>query len=128
MQNALAEFDPVFAEMEFSKEIYRSAAEDFIDSYRDRAQNPRMGLGHGVGLAVHDVGDYSTPVEPGMVFVIEPQFRVPEENIYVRLEDMIVVTEDGVDVITDVFPRDIESIEAIMREEGLLQKFDFKLD
>jgi len=128
MQNALAEFDPVFAEMEFSKDIYRSAAEDFIDSYRDRAQNPRMGLGHGVGLAVHDVGDYSTPVEPGMVFVIEPQFRVPEENIYVRLEDMIVITEDGVDVITDIFPRDIDGIEALMREEGMLQKVDFKMD
>ncbi|WP_176719419.1 M24 family metallopeptidase [Rhodohalobacter halophilus] len=128
MLNALEEFDSVFAEMEFSKSIYRQAAEDFIDSYRQRAQNPRMGLGHGVGLAVHDVGDYSTPVEPGMVFVIEPQFRVPEENIYVRLEDMIVVTEDGVEVITDFVPRDIEGIEALMREEGLLQKFDFKLD
>jgi Xaa-Pro aminopeptidase len=128
MRNALDQFDPVFADMEFSKEIFRQAAEDFIDSYRQRLENPRMGLGHGVGLAVHDVGDYSAPIEPGMVFVIEPQFRVPEENIYVRLEDMIVVTENGVDVITDIFPRDIECIEALMREEGMLQKFDFKLD
>ncbi|MDZ7754800.1 Xaa-Pro peptidase family protein [Rhodohalobacter sp.] len=128
MQNALNQFDPVFADMEFSKEIYRQAAEDFIESYRQRLDNPRMGLGHGVGLAVHDVGDYSTPVEPGMVFVIEPQFRVPEENIYVRLEDMIVVTEDGVEVITDFVPRDIEGIEALMREEGMLQKVDIKLD
>jgi len=87
-----------------------------------------MGLGHGVGLAVHDVGDYSVPVEPGMVFVIEPQFRVPEENIYVRLEDMIVVTEDGVEIITDHVPRDIEGIEALMHEEGMLQKFDVKLE
>jgi len=128
MQNALNQFEPVFADMEFSKELYRQAAEDFIDSYRQRLDNPRMGLGHGVGLAVHDVGDYSTPVEPGMVFVIEPQFRVPEENIYVRLEDMIVVTEDGVEIITDHVPRDIEGVEALMREEGMLQKFDIKLD
>jgi len=81
-----------------------------------------------VGLAVHDVGDYSTPVEPGMVFVIEPQFRVPDENIYVRLEDMIVVTEESVEVITDFVPRDIEGIEALMKEEGMLQKFDFTLE
>jgi len=128
MQNALNQFEPVFADMEFSKELYRQAAEDFIDSYRQRLDNPRMGLGHGVGLAVHDVGDYSVPVEPGMVFVIEPQFRVPEENIYVRLEDMIVVTEDGVEIITDHVPRDIEGVEALMREEGMLQKFDIKLD
>ena len=128
MRNALEQFQPVFDQMTFSKDIYKNAAEDFIDSYRQRLDNPRMGLGHGVGLAVHDVGDYSVPVEPGMVFVIEPQFRVPEENIYVRLEDMIVVTEDGVEIITDFVPRDIEGIEALMREEGMLQQFDFKLD
>jgi Xaa-Pro aminopeptidase len=128
MRNALEQFQPVFDQMTFSKEIYKSAADEFIDSYRQRLDNPRMGLGHGVGLAVHDVGDYSVPVEPGMVFVIEPQFRVPEENIYVRLEDMIVVTDDGVEVITDFVPRDIEGIEALIREEGMLQQFDFKLD
>jgi len=128
MVNALEEFDPLFEEMEFSKQMYHEAAEEFINSYREQTQNSNMGLGHGVGLAVHDVGDYSTPVESGMVFVIEPQFRVPEENIYIRLEDMIVVTEDGVEVITDFVPRDIEGIEALMQEEGMLQKFDFKLD
>ena len=127
MRNALDQFDEIFAEMEFSKKIYREAAEDFINSYRQRL-NPNMSLGHGVGLAVHDVGDYSTPVEPGMVFVIEPQFRVPDENIYVRLEDMIVVTEESVEVITDFVPRDIEGIEALMKEEGMLQKFDFTLE
>jgi Xaa-Pro aminopeptidase len=58
-----------------------------------------------------------------MVFVIEPQFRVPEERIYIRLEDMIFVTEDGVEVYSDFLPRDIESIEKIMREPGLLQQY-----
>ncbi|REL29216.1 aminopeptidase P family protein [Rhodohalobacter sp. SW132] len=127
MRKTLNEFENVFADMEFSKEIYRQAAEEFIVSYQQRL-NPNMGLGHGVGLAVHDVGDYSTPIEPGMVFVIEPQFRVPEENIYLRLEDMIVVTEDGVEVITDFVPRDIDGIEALMAEEGMLQRFDFTLE
>jgi len=128
MINALNEFDPLFSEMEFSKEIYRKAAIEFIGSYRKRTENTAMSLGHGVGLAVHDVGDYTAAVEPGMVFVIEPQFRVPEENIYIRLEDMIVITEDGAEVITDYVPRDIDGIEALMSEEGMLQQFDFKLD
>lgn len=119
MTTTLNQFDPILADMSFSKEIYRHAAEDFIDSYRQRISNPNMGLGHGVGLAVHDVGDYSAPIEPGMVFVIEPQFRVSEENIYVRLEDMIVITEEGVDVITDFVPRDINGIEALMAEDGM---------
>lgn len=128
MINALNEFDPLFSEMEFSKEIYRKAAIEFIGSYRKRTENTAMSLGHGVGLAVHDVGDYTAAVEPGMVFVIEPQFRVPEENIYIRLEDMIVITEDGAEVITDFVPRDIDGIEALMSEEGMLQQFDFKPD
>lgn len=126
MQNALDEFQPVFDEMEFSRNIYRYAAEEFVNSYHDRLENDFGGLGHGVGLAVHDVGDYSGPVEPGMVFVIEPQFRVPSENIYVRLEDMIVVTEEGVEMISDFVPRDIDGIEALMREEGMLQREDFR--
>jgi len=41
---------------------------------------------------------------------------------------MIVVTEDGVEIITDHVPRDIEGIEALMHEEGMLQKFDVKLE
>ncbi len=120
-QNALSDFDQIFPSLEFTHEHHREAAITFVDSYRERAKNPRTGLGHGVGMAVHDVGDYSKPIEPGMVFVIEPQFRIPEERVYVRLEDMIIIREDGPDVITDRYPRDIESIEAIMREEGMLQ-------
>ncbi len=58
---------------------------------------------------------------PGMVFTIEPQFRVPEEKIYVRLEDVIVVTENGAEVLTDFLPMEMDQIEALMREEGLLQ-------
>ena len=41
---------------------------------------------------------------------------------------MIVVTEESVEVITDFVPRDIEGIEALMKEEGMLQKFDFTLE
>ena len=46
-------------------------------------------------MATHDVGDHSKMLMPGMVFTIEPALRVPEENIYIRLEDLIVITETG---------------------------------
>jgi Xaa-Pro aminopeptidase len=127
-QNALSDFDKIFPSLEFTHKHHREAAIAFVDSYRERAKNPRTGLGHGVGMAVHDVGDYSKPIEPGMVFVIEPQFRIPEERVYVRLEDMIIIREDGPDVITDRYPRDMASIEAIMREEGMLQRFNVNPD
>jgi Xaa-Pro aminopeptidase len=62
----------------------------------------------------------------GIVFEFILRKECPEENIYIRLEDMIVATETGVEVITNFVPRDIAGIEALMKEEGLLQKFDFK--
>ena len=123
MRKAVQEMDVILEETTFSDSLYEQAARDFVDGYRRQSENPEMRLGHGVGMSVHDVGDYTKPIEAGMVFVIEPQFRVPEERIYIRLEDMIIVTEEGVEIYSDYLPRDIESIENMMQEEGLLQKF-----
>jgi Xaa-Pro aminopeptidase len=53
------------------------------------------GLGHYVGLAVHDAGDYTVPLGPGMVFTIEPGIYIPEEKLGVRIEDMYWVDKDG---------------------------------
>jgi Xaa-Pro aminopeptidase len=128
MKNALKEIDVIVEETNFSKPLYRKAAEDFVAGYHERAKNPTMSLGHGVGMSVHDVGNYGVPIEPGMVFVIEPQFRVPEERIYIRLEDMIIATEDGIDFFSDFLPRDIKSIEDLMEQDGLLQIFPVNID
>lgn len=128
MKNALEEIDVILEEHQFSKPLYRKAAEDFVAGYYERAKDPNMRLGHGVGMSVHDVGDYAVPIEAGMVFVIEPQFRVPEERIYIRLEDMIIATEDGIEIYSDFLPRDIEGIEKLVQEEGLLQNYPISID
>jgi len=53
------------------------------------------GLGHYIGLNVHDPGDYKVPLGPGMAFTIEPGIYIPEENIGVRIEDDFYVDAEG---------------------------------
>ncbi len=122
-RDAVAEMRRILARWQFSKPHYRAAAERFVEGYAARAEQPGGSLGHGVGMAVHDVGSADGLLAPGMVFTIEPQFRVPEEQIYIRLEDMILITEDGVEIMSDFVPMDMDAIEALIDEEGLLQSF-----
>jgi Xaa-Pro aminopeptidase len=121
-QEALEEIDRILSQTQFSKPIYRQAAEQFVEAFREGARSADTRLGHWVGMAAHDVGSDSGPLRPGMVMVIEPQFRVPEERIYIRLEDTILITEDGAEIMSDFVPRDIQGIERLMREEGILQR------
>jgi Xaa-Pro aminopeptidase len=53
------------------------------------------GLGHYVGLNVHDTGDYDVPLGPGAVFTLEPGIYIPEEKLGVRIEDILYVDQDG---------------------------------
>lgn len=79
-------------------------------------------LSHPVGMAVHDVGDYrGRPLEPGLVFSVDPMIWVPDERLYVRVEDTVAVTEDGVENLTGFVPLALDDVEALMREPGLLQ-------
>jgi Xaa-Pro aminopeptidase len=73
------------------------------------------GLGHSVGIDVHDPFDYSKPFGPGSVFTIEPGIYIPEEQIGVRIEDTFYVDSDGklVDFIADL-PHTAEDVEAAM--------------
>jgi Xaa-Pro aminopeptidase len=74
------------------------------------------GLGHHIGLNVHDSGDHCTPFEPGMVITIEPGIYIPEENLGVRIEDDILLTESGHKLLSERLPRDPNEIEKIMAE------------
>jgi len=53
------------------------------------------GLGHHVGLAVHDPDDYNVPLGPGAVFTIEPGIYIPEEKLGARIEDTLYVDTNG---------------------------------
>ncbi len=73
------------------------------------------GLSHYVGLNVHDDGDYSVPLGPGMVFTIEPGIYLPEEKLGVRIEDMFYVDKDGKLVrLTESLPQTADEIERLM--------------
>ena len=119
MEEAAAEMDRITAATRFSKPIYEKAAKEFVKAYRESAQ--RGGLGHQVGMSTHDVGQ-SDVLRPGMVFTIEPQFRVPEEQLYWRLEDLIVVGEAKAEVVSGWLPMDLDAVEQAMREPGILQR------
>jgi Xaa-Pro aminopeptidase len=87
--------------------------------------------GHWLGMDVHDVGDYKVDdtwrlLEPGMVLTVEPGIYIPAGsrgvrkkwwNIGIRVEDDVVVTRDGCDILTKDVPKTVEAIEALMRQE-----------
>lgn len=123
MAEAASKMEALAAEWPFTKPHYRPAAEAFAAGYRRRAANRPGSMGHGVGMAVHDVGDADGTLSPGMVFTIEPQFRVPEDRIYIRLEDVILITEDGAENLSDFVPLDMDAIEALIAEPGLLETY-----
>jgi Xaa-Pro aminopeptidase len=72
------------------------------------------GLSHSVGLNVHDPFDYNQPLQPGMVVTIEPGIYIPEENLGVRIEDLVLVTKDGCELLTRRLPRTVEEVERLM--------------
>lgn len=75
------------------------------------------GVGHWLGMDVHDVGDYETPFRPGMVLTVEPGVYLPDEGVGVRIEEDVLVTDSGREVLSAGIPRRAEEIERLMAEE-----------
>ena len=78
------------------------------------------GLSHWLGMDVHDVGRIDTPLVPGMVLTIEPGIYLTDERLGVRIEDDVLVTPTGAEVLSAGIPKQPDAIEAVMKEEPTL--------
>ena len=106
----------VLADWTFTSPVHEQAARDMFEF--------RGHLSHCVGMSVHDGGRHGVrPLEPGIVFSVDPQMRVPAEELYIRAEDTVVVTEDGIENLTAEAPLELDDVEAMMTQDGLLQTF-----
>jgi Xaa-Pro aminopeptidase len=74
------------------------------------------GTGHFLGLDVHDAGNYDLPLQAGVVVTVEPGIYIPEEGIGIRIEDVVLVTDDGPVMLSRHIPRTVEEIESAMAQ------------
>ena len=102
--------------------LYQVAYE-YINSHGKDLHGKRLGqyfihgLSHYVGLEVHDAGDTTAPLEPGMVFTIEPGIYLPEEKLGVRIEDIFYVDQAGKLVdLTSALPHTADEVEKAMAQ------------
>lgn len=106
-----AELEPLQRRTPWSRPSFEEATRALL-SFRGTFSHP-------VGMAVHDVGDYwGRPLEPGLVFTVDPQLWVRESRLYVRVEDTVAVTETGIRVLTEGPPRQPEAVEALLATRG----------
>ena len=113
---AAAIMRPVVEKTAWSQESFRQGAEATLDFHGH--------LSHGVGMAVHDVWNYrKEPLKPGIVLALDPQMWIKEQEIYIRVEDTVVVTTDGVENLTADAPLELDEVETVIEEQGMLQAF-----
>jgi Xaa-Pro aminopeptidase len=74
----------------------------------------RGGFGHHVGLSTHDGNAGERVLREGMVFAIEPALYYPEKNLGIRVEDTVLITATGCEVLTRDVPKDIDEIEKLL--------------
>lgn len=84
-----------------------------IETPRDVKQYYLHGCSHGLGLAVHDAMPSRT-LAAGMVITIEPGLYFPEEGLGIRIEDDVLVTKNGYEILSASVPKEIDEIEAYM--------------
>lgn len=107
MAEAADDMAAVVAAWRWSKPAYEAAARRTLEF--------KGHLSHGVGMAVHDAGDYHAgPLRPGVVFALDPQMWVPEEQLYIRVEDTVAVMPAGVENFTAAAPLELDDVEALI--------------
>ena len=113
---ASAQMKKVVDRTSFAKAIYEEAAQ--------RALVFPHHMSHPVGMSVHDVSHYRGKIlEPGVVLTLDPQLIVPEEKLYIRIEDTMVITEDGFENFTADAPLELDDVETLMKERGMLEDY-----
>jgi Xaa-Pro aminopeptidase len=122
LMDAGRKMQEIVAAFPFSAEKHRAAAQRFADGFREPRANAT--LGHWIGMEVHDVTAPYTVLKPGMTFTIEPALTIPEDRVYIRLEDAIVITETGYENMSSFVPVDPDAIEKLMAEESPLERLD----
>ena len=113
LAEAAADMTPYLERHSFSKPVYAAAAAQVLKG--DKA------ITHPVGMAVHDGSSYidrTAPLAPGLVFALDPQMWVPEEELYIRVEDTVVITADGVENLTALAPHELDAIETLVGRPG----------
>ena len=116
IEQARLAIEPVLQRTKFSKPVYEQAARKLVATGGGT-------LSHPVGLAVHDDGPYNRDVlKVGHVFSIDPQLWVPEENLYIRYEDVIVITANGYENFTDFLPSELNDLEKLVGQGGIALK------
>ena len=80
------------------------------------------GIGHFIGMEVHDEGDYEQPLQAGMALSIE-QGVAPPNGARVAFEDDVIVTEDGFEWVSRSIPVEIDAVEAMLEEPGSMEAF-----
>jgi Xaa-Pro aminopeptidase len=98
-------------------------AVDYLAKFKDKDGKPMSeyfthGIGHHVGLDVHDANDPVLPLSAGMVITVEPGVYLPDEGIGVRIEDVVLVTENGAQVLSSKLPTSIADIEKFFATRG----------
>ena len=114
LDKAAADMKQYLVGKKFVKPAHLKAVEEGI-RFRGHFQHP-------VGMAVHDVGVvHNIPLKAGMVFTIDPMIWIHEERLYIRIEDVALVTETGVENLSAFVPSKLEEVEAIIKEKGLIE-------
>ncbi len=114
LDQASAEMKQYLVGKKFAKPAHQKAVEEGV-KFRGHFQHP-------VGMAVHDVGRvHGVKLQPGMIFTIDPMIWIPEERLYIRIEEMALVTENGVENLSGFVPSRLEDVEAAIREKGLTE-------
>jgi Xaa-Pro aminopeptidase len=123
MDSAYVKMGKIMAAYRFTDPKIRAAAQGMMDRYKPVPPGTGRGgggsLGHSVGMEVHDVRNVTATLEPGYIFTIEPQMTIEGGDLSVRLEDMILITPSGYEVLSGFVPIEIADIEKLMKQPGL---------